>query len=156
MNSSLTVWIVGTDISYDCLRQENVLYLLSANRSFRGYLFWRIFLLKKIAITIIKFIGFFLGWAILSSILPLSSSENPAIWRLWAEIMPLLAIIFFTLIFWLVEKKNMKLHLFDNPIKGTAVGVITGVVWLAIPVLIMYIAKIINFAGTNSITLFPI
>lgn len=112
--------------------------------------------MKKIAITIIKFIGFFLGWAILSSILPLSSSENPAIWRLWAEIMPLLAIIFFTLIFWLVEKKNMKLHLFDNPIKGTALGVITGVVWLAIPVLIMYIAKIINFAGTNSITLFPI
>ena len=100
--------------------------------------------MKKIAITIIKFIGFFLGWAILTSILPLSSSENPAIWRLWAEIMPLLAIIFFTLIFWLVEKKNMKLHLFDNPIKGTALGVITGVVWLAIPVLIMYIAKIIN------------
>jgi hypothetical protein len=112
--------------------------------------------LKKIAITIIKFIGFFLGWAILSSILPLSSSENQAIWRLWAEIMPLLAIIAFTFIFWLIEKKNIKLHLFDNPVKGIALGAITGIVWLAFPVLIMYIAKIIDFDGTNSIDLFPV
>lgn len=113
-------------------------------------------MLKKAAITVIKFIGFFLGWALLTSILPLSSSEEPAIWRLWAEIMPLLAMIAFTLIFWLIEKKNVKLHLFDNPVKGMALGVITGIVWLAIPVLIMYIAKIIHFDGTNSINLFPV
>lgn len=112
--------------------------------------------MQKTAITIIKFIGFFLGWAILSSILPLSSSENPAIWRLWAEVMPLLAIIVFTLIFWLIEKKNIKLHLFNNPVKGTTLGIITGIVWLAFPVLIMYIANIINFDGTNSIDLFPV
>lgn len=112
--------------------------------------------MKKAAITVIKFIGFFLGWALLTSILPLSSSEDPAIWRLWAEIMPLLAMIAFTLIFWLIEKKNVKLHLFDNPVKGMALGVITGIVWLAIPVLIMYIAKIIHFDGTNSINLFPV
>ncbi len=112
--------------------------------------------MKKIAITVIKFIGFFLGWAILTSLLPLSSSEEPAVWRLWAEIMPLLGIIAFTFIFWLIEKKNVKLHLFDNPVKGAALGLITGIVWLIIPVLVMYIAKIIHFAGTNSIYLFPI
>ena len=92
--------------------------------------------MKKIAITIIKFIGFFLGWAILSSILPLSSSENQAIWRLWAEIMPLLAIIAFTFLFWLIEKKNIRLYLFDKPVKGVVLGVIMGVVWLAVPVLV--------------------
>lgn len=112
--------------------------------------------MKKAAITVIKFIGFFLGWALLTSILPLSSSEDPAIWRLWAEIMPLLAMIAFTLIFWLIEKKNVKLHLFDNPVKGMASGVIAGIAWLAIPVLVMYIAKIIHFDGTNSINLFPV
>ena len=112
--------------------------------------------MKKIASTIIKFIGYFLGWAILTSILPLSSSEEPAIWRLWAEIMPLLAIIAFTLIFWLIERKNVELHLFDNPVKGMVLGVITGIVWLAVPVLVMYIAKIIHFDGTNSINLFPV
>ena len=112
--------------------------------------------MKKIASTIIKFIGYFLGWAILTSILPLSSSEEPAIWRLWAEIMPLLAIIAFTLIFWLIERKNVELHLFDNSVKGMVLGVITGIVWLAVPVLVMYIAKIIHFDGINSIKLFPV
>lgn len=112
--------------------------------------------MKKIAITTLKFIGFFLGWAILSSVLPLSSSGNPAIWRLWAEIMPLLAITAFTLLFWLLEKKSVKLHLFDNAIKGTALGVIMGIVWLSVPVLIMYIARIIHFDGTNSIDLLPV
>lgn len=113
-------------------------------------------ILKKIASTIIKFIGYFLGWAILTSILPLSSSEEPAIWRLWAEIMPLLAIIAFTLIFWLIERKNIELHLFDNSVKGMVLGVITGIVWLVVPVLVMYITKIIHFDGTNSIKLFPV
>ena len=110
----------------------------------------------KMASTIIKFIGFFLGWAVLTSILPLSSSGEPAIWRLWAEIKPLLVIIAFTLIFWLIERKNVELDLFDNPVKGMVLGVITGIVWLAVPVLVMYIAKIIHFDGTNSIKLFPV
>ena len=79
---------------------------------------WEVFILKKIGITILKSIGFFLGWSILVSLLPLSSSKEQAIWRLWAEITPLLAIAAFTLIFWLAEKKNVKLHLFDNPVKG--------------------------------------
>lgn len=35
-------------------------------------------------------------------------------------------------------------------------NIITGIVWLAIPVLVMYIAKIIHFDGVNVITLFPV
>ena len=112
--------------------------------------------MKKIGITVIKSLGFFLGWAILVSLLPLSSSKEPAIWRLWVEITPLLAIVAFTLGFWLAEKKDVKLHLFDNPAKGVVLGVITGIVWLAIPVFVMYAAKIIHFDGTNFINLFPV
>ncbi len=112
--------------------------------------------MKKIAITAIKFIGFFLGWAILTSLLPLPYSEKPAMWRLWAEITPLFGMIAFTLIFWLIEKKSVKLHLFDNPIKGAVLGVIAGIVWLVVPVCVMYMAKIIHFDGTNSIYLFSI
>jgi len=112
--------------------------------------------LKQIGITVLKSIGFFLGWAILVSILPLSSSKEPAVWRLWAEITPLLAIAAFTLGFWLAEKKNIKLHLLDNPVKGMTLGIITGIVWLAIPVLVMYAAKIIHFDGINVIHLFPV
>lgn len=101
--------------------------------------------MKQIIITIIKFIGFFLGWAILTSVLPLSSSENPAIWRLWAEIMPLLAMIAFTFIFWLIEKKTVRLYLFDNPVRGVVIGTVTGTIWLAIPVLVMFMARIMHF-----------
>ncbi len=67
--------------------------------------------LKRIVITFIECICFFLGWAILSAVLPLSNSDNPAVWRLWAEITPLLSIIAFTFIFWLIEKKTIKLQL---------------------------------------------
>lgn len=112
--------------------------------------------MKKTGITVIKSIGFFLWWAILVSILPLSSSKEQAVWRLWAEITPLLAIAAFTLIFWLIEKKTVKLHLLDHPVKGMALGVFTGIVWLAAPVLVMYAAKIIHFNGTNLINLFPV
>lgn len=55
-----------------------------------------------------------------------------------------------------MEKRSVKLHLFDNPFKGTALGAITGVVWLAVPVLMMYIIKIIQFNGINSVELFPV
>lgn len=112
--------------------------------------------LKRTAATIIKSIGFFLGWAITVSVLPLWQSDNPAIWRLWAEIMPLFAIIAFTLVFWLIEKKKVKLYLFNNPVKGVALGVTTGIVWLAIPVLAMYAANIIHFDGINSVNQFPV
>lgn len=74
--------------------------------------------MKRIVITFIECICFFLGWAILSAVLPLSNSDNPAVWRLWAEITPLLSIIAFTFIFLLIEKKTIKLQLFNNPAKG--------------------------------------
>lgn len=114
------------------------------------------FILKKIGITVIKSAGFFLGWVIIASILPLSSSEEPAVWRLWAEIMPLLAILVFTFIFWFVEKKQVKLHLLDHPVKGILLGTVTGLVWLAVPVWIMYMAKCIHFGGMNSIKWFSV
>ncbi len=45
----------------------------------------------------------------MSATLNLSTSKNPAIWRLWAEIIPLLAMIIFTFIFWIIEKKEIGL-----------------------------------------------
>lgn len=110
--------------------------------------------------TVIKFIGFFLGWAILTSILPLPSLKNPALWRLWAEVMPLLAMIFFTFVFWFIEyktgKKIIQLHLFEHPVRGLLLGVFTGAVWLAVSVVGMYLTKSIHFDGTNTVQFFPV
>ena len=110
--------------------------------------------LKRIVITFVECICFFLGWAILSAVLPLSNSDNPALWRLWAEITPLLSIIAFTFIFWIIEKKIIKLHLFNNPVKGVLLGTITGILWLGLPIIVMKLMKVIEFNGKNDIPLF--
>ena len=110
--------------------------------------------LKRIVITFIECICFFLGWAIVSAVLPLSNSDNPVVWRLWAEITPLLSIIAFTFIFWLIEKKTIKLQLFNNPAKGAMIGIITGILWLGVPVFIMKLMGVIDFGGKNDIPLF--
>ena len=112
--------------------------------------------MKKIVISIVKFICFFIGWAILASVLPIPTSREPAVWRLWAEIMPLLAIVFFTFIFWLIEKKTVRLHLIDHPMRGVSLGIVMGLLWLVIPTLLMYITKSIHFDGMNEMKLFPI
>lgn len=116
--------------------------------------------MKKIVFTMLKFIGFFLGWAVFVAVLPLSSSKNPAVWRLWAELTPLLAIILFTVIFWFldqkIEKKKVKLYLFDNPVNGLLLGTLTGAAWLAVSVLGMYLSKSIHFDGTNTVQSFPV
>ena len=62
-----------------------------------------------------------------------------------------MSIIAFTLIFWIVEKKTIKLHFFDNPVKGVLVGIVTGILWLGIPVIIMKLMKVIGFDGKNDI-----
>ena len=112
--------------------------------------------MKKAVITSIKFTGFFLGWAIAVSVLPLPASENPAIWRLWAEILPLLAIIAFTIAFWLMERGQIKLCLLDNWARGTALGAAAGSVWLAAPVFVMCLTGTLHFDGRRSIPLFAV
>ena len=41
--------------------------------------------MKKMALSFVKCITFFVGWAVAASLLPLPPTEDPAIWRLWAE-----------------------------------------------------------------------
>lgn len=55
--------------------------------------------MKKMALSFVKCITFFVGWAVAASLLPLPPTEAPAIWRLWAELIPLLSVIAFTLLF---------------------------------------------------------
>ena len=112
--------------------------------------------MKKIMTTILKFISFFLGWAIVSAFLPLLNTDNQAIWRLWAEITPLFAIIIFTVIFWLIERKSVKLNLFCNPVKGLLIGSVAGIVWLSIAVVVMLLIGVIHFESVNAVSNLPV
>lgn len=90
--------------------------------------------MKKLILTVIKCIGFFFGWVILVSVLSIPSFSEPAVWRLWAEILPLVAIGFLSFLFWLIEKKSIQLHLMNHSIQSIRLGIVAGLVWLIIPV----------------------
>lgn len=97
---------------------------------------------EKIGITILKSIGFFSGMGNIGFYIAVIIFKGTSYMEIMGRNYTSIGSSSFTLIFWLAEKKNVKLHLFDNPVKGMVLGVIAGIVWLAIPVLVMYVAKL--------------
>ena len=73
--------------------------------------------MKKFLFTALKIVLFFIGWAVLIGIIDIPN-DNPALWRFFAELTPLIVIVFFTAIFLLIEKKSIKIPLKKNIIKG--------------------------------------
>jgi membrane protease YdiL (CAAX protease family) len=86
--------------------------------------------MKKILFTIVKILLFFVGWAVLAGLIPVPELSNAAVWRFLAELIPFLVIVIFTLVFWLLEKKRIKLHIYSSLIKNIIIGIITGIIWI--------------------------
>lgn len=107
--------------------------------------------MKKFLILIVKIIVFFVGWAVIAGLIPIVPSDNPAVWRFWAEFIPLLVVVVFNLIFWLVEKRKIHIPVLGNPILSLGVGASTGVFWLGIAVGVMGLTGLMTFAGDNSV-----
>lgn len=100
---------------------------------------------KGIKVTL-KFLLFFIGWSILVGLFiyePLFVKENPALLRLWFELIPLALTVLMSLIFvYIVERKNqIKISLSQNLIKDTVIGIILGLFW------ILSVLGIANFLG---------
>jgi membrane protease YdiL (CAAX protease family) len=68
-----------------------------------------------------------------------------------AELGPLIAIIGFTLIFYLVEHKKISINLYNNPLKSSLVGIVGGIIWLGLSVGILMFLRIMKIDGYNSI-----
>lgn len=107
--------------------------------------------MKKILISSLKIIIFFIGWTIIVGLTPIPSQNNPVIWRFWAELGPLIAIIGFTFIFYLVEHKKISIKLYNNPLKSSLVGIVGGTIWLGLSVGILMLLRIMKIDGYNSI-----
>ena len=107
--------------------------------------------MRKFLITSLKIILFFIGWATFAGLGNIPS-DNPAIWRLGAEVLPLAYIIVFSLIFWLIEKRKIKIISFKKPVLNLCVGIAIGVLWLAIAVSVMCLTGALKFSGTNHIS----
>ncbi len=108
--------------------------------------------MKKFIIILIKVIVFFIGWAVLVSLTPIPNSTHPAIWRLWAELIPLLGIIVFTIIFVLIEKKELSIPIFKHPLKNTAIGIGTGITWFGLVLFIMLRIGAMEIESINNVT----
>ena len=72
--------------------------------------------MKKLIEVSLKSIIFFVGWAICASVIPIPDIDNAALWRFFAELIPFLAIVVMTVIFWFVDHKKTKLHLTQRPV----------------------------------------
>lgn len=110
--------------------------------------------MKKLVLVSLKTFAFFVGWAICVSILPIPDTKSAAVWRFWAELIPLLSVIGFTIIFWLIDKRKIQLHLVGKPVYNIVLGCIIGAVWLGTSVGILSLIGVIHIDGNNQISMF--
>ena len=109
--------------------------------------------MKKLLITIVKIVVFFIGWAVLSGIIDIPS-DNPAVWRFFAELIPLAVMILFTVAFWLIEKKTINIPIKENIGKGALSGIVIGIIWIGAAAAILIFSKQLEIIGKNEISLF--
>lgn len=106
--------------------------------------------MKKFLVTLLKAAIFFIGWALCVGIGDIPSSE-PAFWRLGAEALPLVYIAAFTLVFWLVEKRKIRVVSFQKPTLNIGVGLGAGTLWLGITIAVLCLTGNLSFTDANSV-----
>lgn len=106
--------------------------------------------MKKLFITGTKAIFFFVGWAVLAGLLPIPDSPNGAVWRFWAELIPFLCVVGLTLIFWLMEKRKIEMHIISKPFRSVCIGFGTGVLWLGAAIIILAGLGVMRITATDT------
>lgn len=94
---------------------------------------------------VVKAIGFFALWLALTSLLPYPNPKNPAVWRFWAELIPLLSLVFSHFVFLKGEKEKITISLFQKIGSDFAVGIIGGSLWLFSGLFILQMANVMHF-----------
>lgn len=107
--------------------------------------------MKKLLIVSVKTIIFFIGWAIVASIIPVPKFTNPAIWRFFAELIPFLSVVAFTLIFTIIEKRKIPLCLINKPVQDALFGLTGGILWLGLTIGLLALLGNIHFEGINKV-----
>ena len=109
--------------------------------------------LKKILITATKALLYFVGWTLLVSFIPVPDFENPAIWRFAAELIPFLCIIGISILFWLIEKRSVKIFSLFNPIRNCLIGIVSGIAWLGLSFCIMSLSGVLKITQVNLVSM---
>jgi membrane protease YdiL (CAAX protease family) len=120
--------------------------------------------MKKLLIVILKILGFFILWGAFACVIfieavgkPVFAEGNWVLFSFWAEFIPFVAVIIATLIFLAIEKKRIKLNLFQNFKKNSLLGLIVGVEWICVPLLVMLVMGLLVATPTltEQINLLP-
>ena len=106
--------------------------------------------MKKIFAIVIKAAAFFIGWAVLAGLIEIPS-DNPAIWRFWAELIPLAVMIAFTLVFLLIEKNTIRIPIKENAGKGTITGIASGLIWIGCGSAILIFSRNLQIKEENDV-----
>lgn len=106
--------------------------------------------MKKAIITFFKIFFFFIGWAVLAGLLDVPA-DNPAIWRFFAELIPLAVLLLFTRLFLLFEKETIPVPIKKTPGKALLTGTIIGFLWVGLASGILFISKQFSVIEKNTI-----
>ena len=85
--------------------------------------------MRKFLDSFVKSFGFFICWALLVGFVSIPSN-NPVLWRFYAELIPLLSVILMSVIFYFIEGKNIAITPMNNPFKSIILGIFTSSLWL--------------------------
>ncbi len=107
--------------------------------------------MKKFLDSFVKSFGFFICWAVLVGFVSIPS-DNPVLWRFYAELIPLLSVILMSVVFYFIERKNITIVPVQRPFKSIILGILAGSLWLSVVVLTLYATNTISFLSKNSIS----
>ncbi len=107
--------------------------------------------MKRVVATALKFGAFFVGWAVLSGVIDVPSS-NPAVWRFFAEVVPFAVLIGFTAVFLATERGEVTIPVRDDAGRGLLVGTFVGCVWIGLPTVILLTGHHLEVVGAKTVS----
>ena len=108
--------------------------------------------MKKIFVIFLKIVLFFVGWAVLSGVADIPN-DNSAIWRFFAEFIPFVVIVIFTIIFLMIEKKEVRIPIMQNSIKGILSGTMAGIIWIGFSATLLLVSNQMVIIEYNDVPL---
>lgn len=107
--------------------------------------------MKKAGMTFLKFLLFFIGWAVLSSVIEIPGSD-PSVWRFFAELVPFAIMVILSIVFLRIEKGGVKIPITKNIGKGTALGIVIGAIWIGASAVILLASRHLVIVEKNDVT----
>ena len=77
--------------------------------------------------------------------------DDPVLWRFFAELIPLLVMVVFTVVFLLIEKRKIKIPVIQNIGRGTLIGSLSGIIWIGVAAGILVLTKQLTITAKNDI-----